>query len=115
MYTLKCFLLFKVQAVKTTGVQLKTKSRFLFRKGAIEIILYLDKLEKAGYYEIYKQNFVVSRQAFAKLMKELENKEIVDREVVDSHPPRVNYSLNEKGKALSDILNKLEKDYFSSL
>lgn len=102
-----------MQAVKTTGIQLKTKSRLLFRKGAIEIIFYLDKLEKAGYYEIYKQNFVVSRQAFANLMKELENTGIVQRVVVDNRPPRVNYSLTEKGKALSDILNKLEKEYIS--
>jgi len=88
---------------------LRTKSRFLFRKGVIEVILYLDKLGKAGYYEIYQQNFVVSRQTFANLLKELENKGIVNRKVIEGRPPRVEYSLTEKGKEIARILNELDK------
>jgi DNA-binding HxlR family transcriptional regulator len=44
-------------------------------------------------------------------IKELENTEIVQRVVVDNRPPRVIYSLTEKGKTLSELLNKLEKEY----
>jgi DNA-binding HxlR family transcriptional regulator len=86
---------------------LRTKSRFLFKKGVTEVILYLDKVGKAGYYEIYKQDFVVSRQTFANLLKELEEKGIVNRKVIEGSPPRVEYSLTEKGRAIARILSEL--------
>ena len=88
---------------------MKSKVRFLFKKGLIEVILFLDKVDKAGYYEIYKQNFVVSRQTFANLLKKLEKEGIVNRRVVDSRPPRVEYSLTEKGKDIAKTLYELEK------
>lgn len=81
----------------------------MFKKGIIEAIFYLDRVEKAGYYEIYKQNFVVSRQTFANLLKELEKKGIVKRKVIEGRPPRVEYSLTEKGKEIARILDKLDK------
>jgi DNA-binding HxlR family transcriptional regulator len=90
-------------------VLLRTKSKFLFRKGVTEVILYLDKVGKAGYYEIYKQDFVVSRQTFANLLKELEEKGIVCRKVIEGRPPRVEYSLTEKGKEIGRILDELNK------
>lgn len=71
----------------------------------MEVIFYLDKIGRAGYYEIYKQNFVVSRQTFANLLKELEDKGIVNRKVIEGRPPRVQYSLTEKGKEIAKILN----------
>ena len=95
-------------------VLLRTKSRFLFRKGVIEVIFYLDKVGKAGYYEIYKKDFVVSRQTFANLLKELENKGIVSRKVVEGRPPRVEYSLTEKGKKTTRILNELNNLSYSN-
>lgn len=75
----------------------------------MEVIFYLDKAGKAGYYEIYKQNFVVSRQTFANLLKELEKRGIVSRKVIDGRPPRVEYSLTEKGKEIARILDELSK------
>jgi DNA-binding HxlR family transcriptional regulator len=88
-------------------VSLRNKSRFLFRKGTIEVIIYLNKVGKAGYYEIYKQDFVVSRQTFANLLKELEEKGIVNRKVIEGRPPRVEYGLTEKGMNLAKILHDL--------
>jgi len=75
----------------------------------MEVIFYLDKVGKAGYYEIYKQNFVVSRQTFANLLKELENEGIVNRKVIEGRPPRVKYNLTDKGKEIARILDRLEK------
>lgn len=86
-----------------------SESRFLFRKGAIEVILYLNKVGKAGYYETYKQGFVVSRQTFANLLKLLERKGVVSREVIENRPPRVEYGLIEKGKKVAEILDRLNK------
>lgn len=88
---------------------MRTKSKFLFKKGVIEVIFYLDKVGKGGYYEIYKQNFVVSRQTFANLLKELENQGIVNRKVIEGRPPRVQYSLTDKGKEIVRILHELNK------
>lgn len=81
----------------------------MFKKGLIEVILYLDNVEKAGYYEIYKRNFVVSRQTFANLLKKLEKEGIVNRKVIEGRPPRVDYSLTEKGKNIAKILYELDK------
>jgi DNA-binding HxlR family transcriptional regulator len=75
----------------------------------IEVIFHLDKVEKAGYYEIYKQNFVVSRQTFANLLKESEEKGIVKRRVIEGRPPRVEYSLTEKGREIATILERIDR------
>ena len=85
------------------------KTRFLFGKGVIETILHINKVEKVGYYELYKQGFVVSRQTFGDILKKLEKEGIVDRRVVDSRPPRVEYSLTKKGKNVAKILYELDK------
>lgn len=81
-----------------------SKARFLFGKGVIETIHYINRVGKAGYYELYKQGFVVSRQTFAKILKILEEKRIVSRKVIEGRPPRVEYSLTEKGKEIAKIL-----------
>jgi len=81
----------------------------LFRKGVIEVIFFLNKVGKAGYYEIYKQNFVVSRQTFANLLKRLEKEGIVNRKVIENRPPRVEYSLTEKGKKVAEMLDAFNK------
>ena len=99
----------KTSAFSNSVVWLSSKTRFLFGKGVIETILYLDNVGKAGYYELYKQGFVVSRQTFANILKTLEEKEIVTRKVVESRPPRVEYSLTEKGKEIAGMLVRLNE------
>ena len=84
-------------------------TRFLFRKGAVDVILYLYKVKKTNYYTIQKQNFVGSRQTLANLLKDLEGRGILVREVIDSRPPRVEYSLTMKGKEVAKLLEMLDK------
>ena len=81
----------------------------MFRKGAIEMISYIHKVGEAGYYEMLKQGFVASRRTFAILIKELEKEGIVARELINSRPPRVKYSLTKKGKEVAENLSKLDK------
>ncbi len=88
-------------------VCLPNKLRFLFGKGVIETILYIEKNGKAGYYELYKQGFVVSRQAFSNLLKALEKNEIATRKVIENRPPRVEYNLTNKGKEIAALLKRL--------
>lgn len=83
--------------------------RFLFKKGIIDVISYLSKVEKANYYVIQKQAFVGSRQTFANLLRELEKRGVINREVIGSRPPRVEYRLTNKGKEIAEILEKLKK------
>ena len=75
----------------------------------IEVILHLDKVGKTGYYELYKQKFVVSRQTFGNLLKELEERGIVNRRVIESRPPRVEYSLTEKGGEIATTLERIDR------
>jgi len=90
-------------------VSLPNKIRFLFGKGVIDTILYLDKFGKAGYSEVYKQGFVVSRQAFSNLLKSLEKNQIAKRTVIENRPPRVEYSLTSKGKEIAASLKHLNE------
>lgn len=85
------------------------KLRFLFGKGIIDIILFIDKFGKAGYYELYKQNFVVSRQSFSNALKSLEKNGIADRKVIENRPPRVEYSLTSKGKEIAASLKHIDE------
>ena len=88
---------------------LRNKAHIMFGKGVIETILYLKKMEKAGYYELYKQGFVISRQAFSNLLKLIEGQGIADRKMLEGRPPRVEYSLTIKGKEIAMALKHLEE------
>jgi DNA-binding HxlR family transcriptional regulator len=88
---------------------LRSKAHILFGKGVIEAILYIDKSGKAGYSELYKQGFVVSRQAFANVLYILEENSIVDRKLIESRPTRVEYSLTNKGKEIAALLKRLNE------
>jgi DNA-binding HxlR family transcriptional regulator len=91
------------------GVSLPNKIRFLFAKGAIETILYIEKNEKSGYYELYKQGYIVSRQAFSNLLKTLEENGITNRKVIENRPPRVEYTLTNKGKEIAALIKQLNE------
>jgi DNA-binding HxlR family transcriptional regulator len=56
---------------------------------------------------MYKQGYVVSRQTYSTLLKELEENGLVDRKVLDTHPPRVYYSLTEKGQIIRKNLESI--------
>lgn len=72
-------------------------------------MLYLNKVGNAGYYALYKQGFVVSRQTFANILKELENLNLIRRDIIENRPPRVNYYLTEKGKRVAALLETIDE------
>jgi DNA-binding HxlR family transcriptional regulator len=49
----------------------------------------------------------LSDRLLSERLKELEAEGIVDREVIDGNPPRVQYLLTEKGMALEPALTSL--------
>lgn len=67
------------------------------------------RVKEAGYYELYKQGFVVSRQTFSKILKMLEEKNIVERKLLDTRPPKVKYRLTKKGLKIAENLQKLNE------
>lgn len=75
----------------------------------LDILLYLNKVESAGYYSLYKQGFVVSRQTFANILKGLESLNLIKRTIVENRPPRVNYCLTDKGKKVVALLEELDE------
>lgn len=83
--------------------------RFLFRKGAIEMVLHLRKAGEVSYYQLLKKGFVGSRETFSTLLKELEKKNIVRRRLLNTRPLRVLYALTSKGNEVAEVLEKLEK------
>lgn len=89
-------------------VYLSNKIRFLFGKGVLESILYISKFRKAGYYEFISK-VLLSRQAFSNLLKILEENGIVSRKVIENRPPRVEYSLTNKGKDIAELLKRLNE------
>jgi DNA-binding HxlR family transcriptional regulator len=98
---------FDVQIEILFVICLRNKAHILFGKGIIEAILYIEKNEKAGYYELCKQGFVVSRQAFSNLLYVLEENGIADRKLIEARPTRVEYSLTSKGKEIAQLLKRL--------
>jgi len=66
------------------------------------------RIGRANYYAIQRQRFVGSRQTFSNLLKEFEARGIISRRVVESRPPRVEYSLTEKGRRVAGILEELK-------
>ncbi|MBM7703653.1 DNA-binding HxlR family transcriptional regulator [Bacillus iocasae] len=51
----------------------------------------------------------ISNRVLTERIKELEDLEIINRNVIPHRPVRIEYSLTEKGKALSDVLNEVGK------
>jgi DNA-binding HxlR family transcriptional regulator len=51
----------------------------------------------------------ISGRVLSERLKDLENQEIVKREVFPETPVRIEYSLTEKGLALEPILKEIEK------
>ncbi|MDN3014697.1 helix-turn-helix domain-containing protein [Paenibacillus sp. BSR1-1] len=51
----------------------------------------------------------ISGRVLSERLKDLENLDIVKREVFPETPVRIEYSLTEKGKALQPIIKEIEK------
>ncbi len=51
----------------------------------------------------------ISNRVLTERIKELEDLEIINRNVIPDRPVRIEYSLTEKGRALSDALNEIGK------
>ena len=63
--------------------------------------------EKMRFTELQKKVYNVNPKTITKHLRELENSNIIKREVFPEVPPRVEYSLTESGNALIPILKSM--------
>lgn len=71
------------------------------------IICVLSASEKLRYSEIRKEMFNITDAVLAATLKELIEDGMIDRKSYDEIPPRVEYSLTEKGKSVVPILQSI--------
>lgn len=71
-------------------------------------ILWFLKGETRRYSDVKKFLRGISQGSLTKQLRELENDGVIQRDVFPEVPPRVEYSLTDKGKKLLPILEKME-------
>ncbi len=73
------------------------------------IICILSANETLRYSELRKEMYNITDAVLAATLKDLIEEEIVSRKSYDEIPPRVEYSLTEKGKSVVPILQSICK------
>lgn len=78
--------------------------KFLSRKWTRTIVEVLLDKENLRYNELKDELDGISDKALSEALEGLEKMQLVDREVVDDRPVKVEYSLTEIGKSLETII-----------
>lgn len=71
------------------------------------IVIYLKKAQKARFNEIKRNVKGICSRSLSERLDELEKEGIVKREVTKDSPPKVEYSLTEKGLELAAVLEQI--------
>lgn len=77
------------------------------KKWKLPIMWYLAQKEKTRYNELKRRIKGITNMMLTKSLKELEEQKLITRTQYESIPPKVEYSLTERGKALLPTLNEL--------
>jgi len=86
---------------------LESVSSFLTKKWAISIIITIGNFKKLRFSDLLNRLDRAKAKILTTRLKELENEGIIRREYYNETPPRVEYSLTDKGEGLLDALNSL--------
>ncbi|EKQ57352.1 MULTISPECIES: helix-turn-helix domain-containing protein [unclassified Clostridium] len=79
------------------------------QKWRLPIMWYLSEKEPVRYNELKRRIKGITNMMLTKSLKELEEHNLIIRIQYDTIPPKVEYSLTERGKALLPALNELNK------
>lgn len=71
--------------------------RTIFGKWSSDVLVALHALPSAGFEELRRNLTGISPRVLSLKLKELEENGMLRREILDSRPPRVRYSLTERG------------------
>jgi DNA-binding HxlR family transcriptional regulator len=72
-------------------------TRAVFGKWSADILLVLHRTPTAGFEDLRRSLGSISARILSIKLKDLEEIGVVTREIVDARPPRVRYSLTERG------------------
>ena len=78
-------------------------ARTVFGKWCIEIFLILYNLGPIGFEGLRRGLGTISPRVLSRKLKMMEGQGIVQRTLIDSHPPSVRYSLTSKGATVARI------------
>ena len=76
----------------------------LFSDRVLEICFLLDQYGSLRYNELRRMIGVISTRTLADKLAFLHEQGLVGRKLYDESPPRVEYALTDRGKALTDLL-----------
>lgn len=76
----------------------------LFQDRVIEICYLLDQYGSLRYNELRRMLGVISTRTLADKLAFLHGKGLVGRQLYDESPPRVEYTLTDRGKTFTDLL-----------
>ena len=79
------------------------------QKWKLPIMWYLLEAEPARYNELKRKIKGITNMMLTKSLKELEEQKLIVRIQYETIPPKVEYSLTERGRALLPALNELKK------
>lgn len=79
------------------------------QKWKLPIMWYLFKKDATRYNELKRRAKGITNMMLTKSLKELEEHKLIVRTQYETIPPKVEYSLTERGKALLPALNELYK------
>lgn len=79
------------------------------QKWKLPIMWYLLKNETTRYNELKRRVKGITNMMLTKSLRELEERKLVVRTQYETIPPKVEYSLTERGKELMPALNELYK------
>lgn len=77
------------------------------QKWRLPIMWYLARTEPVRYNELKRRIKGITNMMLTKNLKELEEHKLISRTQYETIPPKVEYSLTERGKALLPALNEL--------
>jgi DNA-binding HxlR family transcriptional regulator len=78
--------------------------KFITKKWVLEILWELETYKGSNFSELKRQIKGISSRTLSDRLKELENNNIINRIVQQSHPPSVLYELSDKGKGFVEMM-----------
>lgn len=78
-------------------------AKAIFGKWSLEILVLLYTMKHLGFEQARKSLEGISRRVLSEKLKQLESMSLVQRQVLSASPPRVSYSLTEKGLIVAHL------------
>lgn len=86
----------------------KAAASIIGRKWHPVIVLELLKTERLGFNDLTRAVDGISNKVLSDALEDLEEKRIIDREIANEKPVRVEYSLTEFGESLGPVIDAMD-------